>query len=145
MIGVVYKLVCDDTKAMYIGSTFKGVQVRLRFHADSYKKFSSADPKSTRYTTSFEIIKGQKYHIEIVEQFECDVHELRRRECDYIKQFRAEGFNVVNKNLPGRSMRQYYQDHKERLVQKQREYDGEHREQILARMKEYYRKKKNMS
>ena len=85
------------------------------------------------------MLEGKNYKIELLEECPCEnIIELRACERKHIMQFKESGRNLVNKNIPNRTIKEYYQDNKERLVQKQREYDSVNRERILKRMKEYY-------
>ncbi len=82
--------------------------------------------------------------INLVEDFPCDNEiQARAKEAFYI-----QNNPCVNKNIPNRTMKQYYLDKKEILDDYQKQYDANHKEQISKRKKIYnklYRAKKKLN
>jgi hypothetical protein len=113
--GKVYELLCLETGLRYIGSTFHELHWRLSMHVAHYKQRLAG---GKQYTTSFEILKGGKYKMNLLEMVACNTREeLHAREAHYIRTLPC-----VNKYLPCRTSKEYYLDHKSELLQKQKEY-----------------------
>ena len=146
--GKIYKIVCDDTNKVYIGSTCEPtLSERLSKHKCGYKRWLK-DGKL--YVTSYEILQGSKYHIELIELFQCNTRaELRRREG----QIQLEN-DCINKRIAGRTRaeaqivrrkrdygvkdREYYQRNKDKIAEKGKLKS----EAKKIYMKQYYAKKK---
>ena len=82
--GKIYKLVCNITGKIYIGSTCKKLlSQRLAGHIDDFKRGNV----NKRYKmSSFEIIEGNNYYIELIELVPCSSKdELIAREKFHIK------------------------------------------------------------
>ena len=82
--GKIYKLVCNITGKIYIGSTCKKLlSQRLAGHVSDFKRGNI----NKRYKmSSFEIIEGNNYYIELIELVPCNSKdELLIRERFYIK------------------------------------------------------------
>ena len=112
--GKIYRI--DGDGLTYIGSTTKKyLSSRLAEHKCKYNSF--LDGKSNYYT-SFEILKTDNYRIELIEKFPCDSKdELTAREGHHIRQMES-----VNKNIPDRTQKEWYQNNKEEIKQKRKEY-----------------------
>jgi hypothetical protein len=93
--GLIYKIECNKTGLIYIGSTCEPtVAHRLARHVCDYKRYKEG--KTKNYLTSFEIIKNGDYSIYLVENYTCkNKDQLTARENQYIKDF-----DCVNKNKP---------------------------------------------
>ena len=123
--GKIYKIVCNITGAVYIGSTTKDtVSQRLSQHVVMYKHWLKLDKKPTNYS-SFEIIKNGDYKIYLIELFPCNTKdELTSREGEVIRKYKDDMI-CVNKYIAGRSKKEYQKDYcqqnKEALSGKQKE------------------------
>jgi group I intron endonuclease len=85
----IYKIICNDTNEVYVGSTIESLQRRLSRHVSDAKH-------KTRLCTSSEIINRGNFRIELIEDFPCEnKHQLLHRERFYI-----EHLNCVNKCIP---------------------------------------------
>ena len=81
--GKIYKVVCNKTNLIYIGSTCSLLNIRLNEHKQSYKQFLKKTHKKNN--TVFEIIKNNDYKIELVEQFPSEnKQQLLEKEREYI-------------------------------------------------------------
>ena len=142
--GKVYKIVCNNTGKVYIGSTTQPLSKRLVAHRLNYKKYLNG---KYSFVTSFEIIKENNYEIILIENVPCNnKEELRRKERYYI-----ENNKCVNKVIPLRTDQEYQQDKKEILNQKSKiykqknkdkikEYQQNNRDRLIKYHKEYYKK-----
>jgi hypothetical protein len=113
-IGYIYKLVDNTNSNVYYGSTMN-LKKRLRQHKEDYKKYLKS---KCHYKSSFEIIKNSNWlmlYLEVV-PFK-DISLLRERERSYI-----ENNQCINKYIPNRSKKEYFEDNKEHLKNIQREW-----------------------
>lgn len=139
--GKIYKLVCDTSGLIYVGSTTeKYLSRRLTGHRTSYKRYLEG---KSNYVTSFEILENDNYYIELIENYPCnDYHELAKRERYYI-----ELLDCVNKVIPTRTRKeydkQYREDNKEKLRERQKEYYEQNKDKILEQCKQYYEQNKD--
>lgn len=89
--GKIYKIISNETDKIYIGSTTKTLDERLRTHKYDYKYYSSG---KYHYISSFEIVKYEDCNIILLENFPCNSKkELQEREQHYIK----NNLNCFNK------------------------------------------------
>ena len=123
----IYKLVCNKTGLIYVGSTCQRLLCkRLSGHVADYKRWKDG---KYNYVTSFKIIEGGDYYMELLEAVICSsFDELAKKERHYI-----ESIDCVNKFIPGRtnkeSCKQYYADNK---VNKKQYYE-DNKEKIKTR------------
>ncbi len=91
--GKIYKIICNITNKIYIGSTCKTLNSRISNHKNDYKRNLAG---SYGHCTSHEIIKNNDYKIELIENYPCNSKkELLERE----KYFININENVVNKKM----------------------------------------------
>jgi len=135
--GKIYKIVCNTTGKVYIGSTTVLLCKRLACHVNDYKR--------GKCITSKEILDGGNYSIVLIENVECDTKEqLLKRERHYI-----ESITCVNKRCPIISVeeakeksKEYYENNKELLLEQKKEYKQLNKEAISEQRKEYHNKNK---
>jgi hypothetical protein len=114
----IYKIVCNITGKIYIGSTCKALSARLAQHRADYKKNLQGKYGNL---TSFIILKEGDYKIVLLENYPCGSKEdLLKRERYYIDENEC-----VNKNVPLRTAKeqkdkyhQYYLDNREKILEK---------------------------
>lgn len=115
--GCIYKIVCNDSKKVYIGSTFQSIDSRLKAHESAYKRYIN-NRSNSRYNTSYEVIEGGNYKIELLDSYDSiDREGLCRSEGEYQMLYRC-----VNKNIAGRSVKTYYINNRKELLNKVKEY-----------------------
>ena len=74
----IYKIVCNNSGKIYIGSTCQPLHQRLAGHVRSYKQ--------GKYYSSSEIIAGGNYDIILIEEYKCEnKNQLLRKEREYIE------------------------------------------------------------
>lgn len=122
-----YKLVSYQTNQIYVGSTTQPYLCqRLSQHNNDYKGYLSGKRK---YITSFEIIKFNDCEIILLEDFPCETKEqLLARERYYI-----DTLDCVNKIRPGRSIKEWRIDNKDKIIEKQKEYNKSNKDKIATR------------
>ena len=122
----IYKLTSEQTPKVYIGSTKLNLNTRFILHKTKFKN-------RVKYITANEILQYPDCKIELVEDCNCDLIDLKKKEGDYIKLL-----DTCNKNIAGRDLKQYYKDH----VEKYRETNKKFREQNKDYYNDYYHSNK---
>jgi hypothetical protein len=109
IIGRIYKIVSSECDDCYIGSTTKQVIDCFRVHKCGYNAYLAGNYK---YDSSFEVLKFADASIELI-------HEGLFDSRQDLAQFEGEIIrttpNAINKNMAGRSVKQYQQDNLEQI------------------------------
>jgi hypothetical protein len=115
--GKIYKIDCNITGEVYIDSTTKPTLAkRLTRYKMSFKKWKRGATKYKVYL--FQILERENYSIYLIENYSCkNKDELFSREGHFIKEYKNDG-NCVNKQITGRSLKEYYQDNKKLSLRK---------------------------
>ena len=130
----IYKIVSPSTDKIYIGSTTQILCKRIAKHLSNYRDYIIDNTKG--YITSYEILKLGDYSIKLIEECNFENKEqLRQREGYYIKFYKDI---VVNKQVPGRTRKEYAIDNKEQLNQYAKQYAIDNREYLITKHKQYY-------
>ena len=122
----IYKIYSVSNKELvYYGSTIEKLSTRLAKHVYEYKNNNSCKSKL--------VLDAGDYLIELVENYPCaNKQQLVRREGVYTKN------NVcVNKNIAGRTKKEYHQDNKAYYKEYKKEYYENNKEKAKERKKEY--------
>jgi len=94
--GKIYKIVCNITGEIYIGSTVQTLKKRLKGHESGYRFHVK---KGGSKTSSFQIIERGDYKIELIIEFPCESRvELEMKEGSY-----QLSLKCVNKLIARRS------------------------------------------
>jgi hypothetical protein len=126
----IYKIVCNVTGFVYIGSTVQKISQRLRSHRFDYKKYLDGE---YHYVTSFKILENANYEIILIEDYPCErKEELLARERHWI-----ENTVCVNKHIPTRTFKEWSHDNKEKLDEYRKEYHINNKEKHNETSKEY--------
>jgi len=123
----IYKIVNDNIpNKVYYGSTCSTLTKRLYQH------------KRIKDCTSKILLEKEGYQIILVESFECNnKDELRKKERWYI-----ENNECVNKQIPGRTRKEYRLQNKEKIKKQRKEYELKNKDKIKEHRKEYELKNK---
>jgi hypothetical protein len=113
----------------YIGSTTQGLSSRMTLHRYEFiNKLTGPNSKIL-----FNKYGSENCKIVLIKKFPCtSKEELHAEEAKHIK-----NNNCVNKNIPGRTYKQYYQDNKEQHAKYFKQYRQDNKEQIAEYKKEY--------
>jgi hypothetical protein len=142
--GKVYMIWAGDDR--YYGSTVNTLSRRFTVHKSSYK----TKTKPTNCHLLFDKYGVENCKIELVELFPCNsIDELHAREGYYIRVN-----NCLNKVIPLRTQEElkeyhknrhsnYYNEHKEELLEKKNKYNNEHKDKRKEYRKAYYEKNKD--
>lgn len=157
-LGKIYKIVDLNTDECYIGSTCEPTLTRrLAKHVGNYSSYLNG---TSKYMTSFEIIKNGDYDIILLEKYPCtSKDELHAREGYY-----QEIMDCVNKQKSGKfkqlgkgeydkqhgkeyrelnqekiklAKEKQYQDNKQKLLKEQSTYYLENKENIRHKQNQY--------
>lgn len=117
--GKIYKLVSKNTDMIYAGSTCQTLLKRFYTH---------------KYNNPF-MIYGD-VEIVLIEEFPCNSNEeLLQRERYYYELYKHI---CVNKNYPGRSQKEWYQDKRIEIIENQKIYNFQNKDKIAIYQKDKY-------
>jgi hypothetical protein len=101
----IYKIIDNTSDLIYIGSTCKTLNQRLKKHEYDYKRYID---RKYHFVTSFKIIQHNNYRIELIKIFPCEnKQQLCIAEGIEIKHSKINGLNVINKNIAGQTDQEY--------------------------------------
>jgi len=101
----IYLITCLLTNLKYVGATtMDSIFTRLLQHIYVYRTY--ANGKRAIYCTSFEIIKNNNFIIELLEECPCENQD----ELDAKERYYIQSIECINKNIPSRTLKEYYQD-----------------------------------
>jgi hypothetical protein len=134
--GKVYSIRSYQTNMVYIGSTTQSLAKRIGGHRCDYRKHLVGN---RRYLSSYEIIKYEDNYIELIQEFKCsNKMELGRREGEIIRTTE----NCVNKNVAGRTPKEYNTDKFDTRKQNEKQYRIKNAESIKQHKQQYYQNNK---
>ena len=140
--GKIYKIISGDLT--YIGSTCEyTLAKRMTHHRGCYKQWLNG---MHSYTTSFELMGNEDAQIILLELYPCgSKDELHARE-----RYHIENNECVNKVIPSRTQKEYYEANKEELLKKKKVYYHDnkdkgklYREENKDKIRAYYIANKN--
>jgi hypothetical protein len=109
----IYKIVDNSSDLIYIGSTCKTLEQRLKGHESNYKLFKAG---KYHFITSFKILENNNYKIELIKNYPCiSKKELELEEGKAIKQLKSNGLNIINKITVGQTQKEYKQNNKDKI------------------------------
>jgi len=129
--GKIYTIRCwADENSIYVGSTTQTLAQRISQH----RAKSRITPNNKLYTK----VNGnwEDWYIELYEECPCTNKEiLRKREGEIIREI-----GNLNKEIAGRTSKEYYEENKENIISKQKIYREEHG---LVKYQEYQEKNRD--
>jgi len=132
--GKVYCIRSHATDGCYIGSTIQPLSKRFHAHKRDYNKWLK---DNLRYTTSYKILEHgiDDCYIELIENVSCnDKKELERREGEIMR----ITDNCVNRNIMGRTKKEYREDNKEKLKEQSKKWSDDNKEKLKEKSKKWY-------
>ena len=144
--GKIYKIVCNNTGLVYIGSTTRELLCqRLSGHKSAFKGWLKN--KNNHYLSSFEVLKGGNYSYVLIEECNCEnKDQLHARERYHIDNTIC--VNLVNPNQTPDEIveyhKQYYLAKNEYFIEKQKQYDLAHKEYKKEYNRAYYLAKRRI-
>ena len=127
--GQIYTIrnIKDDTM-IYVGSTINSLSKRFHKHKIECKGGISC---VTLYSYIIDN-DWSGWYIELYEAYPCNnKKELERREGQIIREI-----GTINKNIAGRTIKEYREDNKEEIIQKKKEYYERNKEEINEKRSE---------
>ena len=119
----IYRIICYSTGKQYIGSSTTSLSTRLSVHKQQLRNGKSC--------SSYEVLENGNFDILLLEDYPCETREqLSTRERFWIDQSEM----CVNKNVPSRTRREYYQDNRKKLIDYQTKWNNENRKRLGRKM-----------
>lgn len=139
MFGKIYIIKNSINNLLYVGSTIRELDVRMKQHMRDMYKYTNF-----KLYKAMDQFKPDNFYINILEEFEYEnIKDLRKQEGKYIKIIKPE----LNKNIAGRTLKEYNDDNKDslKLYRKlyYRKYRENHKEYLKQYRKDYYNNKKS--
>jgi hypothetical protein len=131
--GKIYKLISPSKNLVYYGSTIQTLSQRLGGHIRDKKVVIKTNNKH-RSCSSFLVLECGDYKIELVEDYPCNnKQQLEKKEGEYIR-----NNECVNKNVAGRTDKEYYIDNVDKLKEQGKQYYNNNVDKVKEKHKEYY-------
>ena len=121
--GKIYRILQDNEKTVYVGSTSQALSARMAQHRKDVKRH----PEWKLYKLMAEV-GIEHFHIELISDFPCERKEqLHAEEGRHIRLHNTltDGGNM---NMAGRSVKQYYADNLDRIKTDMKVYNESHKE-----------------
>lgn len=153
--GKIYKIVCNITNEIYIGSTIRTLDKRLIRHVADYKN------NVQRKCESYKIIERGNYNIYLIENYSCNGRkELYKREAHWQKEIKCinkyiayqskeekkiycDKWREDNKDVLKIKKKEYAEKNKIRLKEYHKQHHLEHKEEYRQKAREWREKHKN--
>lgn len=140
--GKIYKIVCNETGLVYIGSTTQDLNIRISDHKKDYNAWLQG---KIHYVTSFDIIKNNNYYIQLIEEYPCESKtELEMREGYFQKQIECVNTRIAGAACGDRQeyMKEYHKKYE--LTDKRKEYNKTRRStpEYKAHHRDYMRERR---
>ena len=140
--GKIYKIECQETNRVYVGSTCQPtVAARLKGHVKCNKQYKQG---SGGCVSSYSILDTGNYRCTLICNFPCESKdELTAHEATWIRKYRNDcDFVCVNVGIPGRTNKEWREDNKEAIKEKEKHYYEAHKESIKQRVGQYHKDNK---
>ncbi len=137
-LGKIYTVRCtNDLNLIYVGSTVQPLYKRFQAHKDKFHKETDRDFNMQLYKVMREL--GSEYfYIELYENFPCNnKEELNKREGEVIR-----SIGTLNKRIEGRTREQYKIDNADKIREQKKIHDKIYREENPDKIKNYYQENK---
>jgi hypothetical protein len=116
--GKIYKIVSKSSEKYYIGSTCGTLKKRLSLHINNYKRYLKT---KKGYISAFDLLINNDCDIELIENINCsNKFELLKKEGEQIK---LNKDNIINQNVAGRTVRDYYIDFKPIILKRANDWN----------------------
>ena len=122
--GKIYKLVNNVDDKVYVGSTCATLRLRKSKHK---QRAGDEKYKNMEVYKHLNYVGWSNVEIILIEAYECKCKdELHARERHFIDELKPE----LNKIIPTRTKKEYYEENKEHENERNKAYQREHREEI---------------
>jgi hypothetical protein len=133
--AVIYKICCNDVSITdcYVGSTCNFTR-RKCAHKCGCNSITNKSYNLNVYTFIRANGGWENWNMVQVEAYEAkDKRDLETRERFHMEQLNSS----LNKRVPTRTEKEYYEDNKEQIKKYKKKYDADHKEEIIIKNKEY--------
>ena len=125
-MGTIYKIQSRDGTRCYFGSTTKSGLCRFQKHKWYYEN-------GIRKFTSYMVFEHDPTcTVEEIETVEGSLQQLHQREAWWIR-----SNECVNKQIPLRSRKEYYQDNKDAMRASTKQWISTHRQEYLSNLRKW--------
>ena len=130
--GKIYKIESTLGNMVYYGSTTKKrLCDRMTYHRGGYNSWLKGKRELVTAFKLFDEYGLENCKIVLVENYPCESKdELRAKEAYYIR-----NFECVNKNVPGRTGKERYEDNKDKILKRVKKYQEDNKDRISERKK----------
>ena len=139
--GKIYKIISSTSNYVYIGSTTNTLSTRFSIHKSKYKL-----GKVKALNIMFDNNNIDNCYIELIKNYPCSCrNELEREEGIELRKINNDTSTkeiCLNYNIPGRTKKEYYENNKGEIAEKQKQYRDSNKEKISEKQKEYYENNK---
>ena len=127
--GKIYKITDCAYSKCYIGSTVETLANRMSKHRNSYRRYLGGEYRQhSSCCDLFDEFGMDNCKIELIEYYPCGTKaELNAREGHFIK-----SNECINKIVAGRTMKEHYNDNRERILEYAKNYKNENKERVKA-------------
>jgi hypothetical protein len=137
---IIYKLCCNDVNItdIYVGHTTNFTQRKRRHKCNCCY---DGNEHYNIYVYKYIREKGgwDDWSMVVIEKYPCvDKNEAEKRERYWIELLQAK----LNKYIPTRNKREYYEDNKEKISENKKQYREDNKEKISENKKQYYKNNK---
>lgn len=140
--GKIYKIASKKTDKIYIGSTTGSLDCRMYRHQQAYCLYVNSLGSKIYSFELFDEFGFENCYIELICEYPCDnSHELA---CEEGRHQMLNLYNIVNRNIAGRSQAKYYQDKRESILKAKKEYYKNHSQTRKNYQNKYNRLKKEL-
>jgi Uri superfamily endonuclease len=128
--GKIYTIRCyEDNTLVYVGSTVQTLSKRIGAHRSDSKK----EKYKNRILYKTVNNNWDNWYIELYENYSCNSkEELCKREGEIIREI-----GTLNKDIAGRTSKEYYQDNLDNISKYHKEYYQDNLDKILEKQKQY--------
>jgi hypothetical protein len=141
--GKIYKIVCNITGKVYIGSTTKKyLSQRLVEHIRQYRYYLNT---GENYITSLQVLENNNYEIMLLEEYPCSskdaLHARERFYCqsiDCVNKYKNPGLCI--ELGPKEYQKMYYNSHLDTIKEKQKTYrENSNKDAVKEYNKQYFK------
>jgi hypothetical protein len=118
--GKIYKIASKETNKIYIGSTTGSLDCRMYRHEQAYCLYNNNLGAKIYVFELFDEVGFEKCYIELICDYPCENSQQLAIEEGRHQMLNL--YNIVNKNISGRTGKQYYIDKRESILIKKRDY-----------------------
>ena len=136
--GTIYKLHCQVTGKVYIGSTTVAIDKAMKLNKSCFERYKRGKYKDN--LSIFDVMANNDYNVTILEL----IHELANDTNFTLKLRKLQKFyinenaNAVNKYIPTRTKKEYYVENIDHKLQYQNGYYKDNRGVISQKKRVYY-------